>query len=307
MTASDLRVASSRPVVVHPGFVKSATSTLQRRVFARHPDIAFLGIPAPTPELEWAIRHICHADGVHLERERLSEVLRKAVGEAAPGRIPLVSYENFALYESTDKELIAERVARLFPEARVMFTIRRQQDVVRSWYLTKLRHRLKRKAWIPFDEWYELAEEEPWHSILDDLAYGRTIGCYLRLFGRDRIGVFLYEELVRDPDLFAGDISAFLGVDAGRFRDLLEGARENVSMSQRYLSFWKRAAPLLPRKWVRKGAMRLSMRGGPTARIDLSPQTEADLRERVADDNAALAARFGLDLAGHGYLMPDTS
>ncbi len=78
-------------------------------------------------------------------------------------------------------------------------------------------------------------------------------------------------------------------------------------MSQRYFSFWRRAAPLLPRKWVRKGAMRLSLRGGPTAHVALSQTIEADLRERVADDNAGLAARFGLDLAGHGYLMPETS
>lgn len=190
-------------------------------------------------------------------------------------------------------------------EARVLFTIRRQQDVVRSWYLAKLRHRIKRKAWIPFDEWYALAEDEPWQSILDDVAYGRTIGCNLQRFGPDRTGVFLYEELVRDPRGFTAKVSAFLCIDASAFGALLEGARENVSMSQRYLSFWRRAAPLLPRRWVRKGAMRLSMDGGTRARIDLSPRVAADLHDRVADDNAALAARFDLDLAGHGYPMPN--
>jgi len=41
----------TRRVAIHPGFVKTATSTLQRHVFPRHPEIAYLGLPAPTAEL----------------------------------------------------------------------------------------------------------------------------------------------------------------------------------------------------------------------------------------------------------------
>ena len=43
-------------IVIHPGMVKSATTSLQELVFARHPEITLLGLPAANPEAKEAIR-----------------------------------------------------------------------------------------------------------------------------------------------------------------------------------------------------------------------------------------------------------
>ena len=47
-------------IVIHPGMVKTATTSLQRQVFARHPDITLLGLPAASDAAKAAIRRICY-------------------------------------------------------------------------------------------------------------------------------------------------------------------------------------------------------------------------------------------------------
>lgn len=293
----------TRRVAIHPGFVKTATSTLQRHVFPRHPEIAYLGLPAPHADLEWAIRHLCRADSTRWQGERVAEILREAAEAAPPDRLLLVSYENFALHESTDKGLVAERLATLLPGASILFTIRRQEELVTSWYLTKLRVRIKRKAFVPFEEWYWTERREPHLSILDDLCYAPTIEAYRRLFGTDRVHVVPFELLRREPAAFARACAAALGVDGDRFAQLLEGQRENASMSQRYFDFWRRFGHLLPRKLVRKWARRMPMHDGPSARIPLPEAIRADIAREVAEDNRRLAELTGLDLEGFGYTL----
>jgi len=299
-----LRPVTTEPVWLHPGMVKTATSTLQRHVFAHHPEIHYLGLPAPRPELEWAIRHVCQADSTLFEPDRLQAVLADGLAGAAPDSRKLISYENFALHESKDKGLVADRLAALFPNGRILFTIRRQEDLVTSWYLTKLRTRIKRKAFIPFEEWYWTAVREPWGSILDDLRYYQTIRRYEARFGAGNVTVLTFESFVRDPAAFLRDAAGFLEVDAGPFAALIDGKRENVAMSARFLAFWRRASPFMPRKLVRKWSRRLTFDDGPKARVTLPAAIRDDIRDRVATDNATLARSRGLDLAGWGYTLP---
>lgn len=293
----------TRRVAIHPGFVKTATSTLQRHVFPHHPEIAFLGLPAPTDELDWAIRHLCQADSTVWRAERVAAILRAAAEAAPPDRLLLVSYENFALHESTDKGLVAERLADLLPGATILFTIRRQEELVTSWYLTKLRQRIKRKAFIPFEEWYWLERREPHLSILDDLRYTPTIEAYRRLFGAERVHVVPFELLRREPAAFARACATALGVDPATFARLLSGRRENAAMSQRYFDFWRRFGHLLPRRLARKWARRMPMHDGPPARIPLPEPIRADIARLVAEDNRRLAELTSLDLVSLGYTV----
>lgn len=292
-----------RRVAIHPGFVKTATSTLQRHVFPNHPQIAYLGLPAPTEPLEWAIRHLCQADSTDWQGERVAAILGAAAEQAPLDRLVLVSYENFALHESTDKGLVAERLAALFPGASILFTIRRQEELVTSWYLTKLRVRIKRKAFIPFEEWYWTERREPHLSILDDLRYAPTIEAYRRLFGGERVAIVPFELLRRDPAAFARACAAALAIDASAFARLLAGRRENASMSQRYFDFWRRFGHLLPRRLARKWARRMPMHDGPPARIALPDAVREDIARLVAEDNRRLAELTGLDLAELGYTV----
>ena len=76
---------------------------------------------------------------------------------------------------------------------------------------------------IPLDEAINPAVirrrlEAGWHPQYDYLGYGlyaRAIDAYQREFGKDRLKVFLFEDLKRDPGKVCTEVFSFLGVDAG--------------------------------------------------------------------------------------------
>lgn len=301
---AEVRSARGRRVFIHPGMVRTATSTLQRHVFARHRGLCYLGIPAPSPALDWAVAHICQADSIYLQADRLHDVLEAAVAAADRGQAILISYENFAFCKSKDKGLIAQRLAALFPEARILFTIRRQEDLVRSRYLTDLRKLIKLRSFVEFDDWYWFGFREAYRHIFDDLHYGEIIGCYAELFGRDRVSVHLFEELRADAGTYAARLAATLGVDAGEFASLLADKQDNAAMTEAYFRFWRRFGHLLPRRLVRKLARRTDRRPGRPARIELPPKVRNHLAGLYAGSNARLSELLGIDLARYGYSLP---
>lgn len=299
--------ASEHVVVIHPGVVRTATSTMQKHVFARHSGLHFLGLPAPTAELEWAVRHICQADSVHLEAERLQRAFEAAFAAAPEGRSVLISYENYALYKAKDKGLVAQRLKALFPGARMVFTLRAQEGLIVSRYFNDLRRRIKLKSFITLEDWYWFERRESYRTIFDDLRYFPIINYYARLFGRENVHLILFEQLRTDPKGFAARFAEVLEVDAAEFERLMSGRRENAAMSWRYYQFWRWVGHLLPRRYVRDLATRFPGRDGRPARLTLPADIRADLAELCAQDNRSLSEHFQLDLDRYGYLVAPTA
>jgi hypothetical protein len=293
-----------RRIVLHPGFVKTATTSLQRNVFACHSGIFHLGRPAPTPELERAIHAIAHADGTVYDGAAVARTVARALAEAPAGRTVVLSNENFALYEATDRAVVAERLATLFPDATVLFTIRRQQDLLPAWYLQKLEKYLKGGHRLDFATWLAIKRREPHRSILSDLDFWPVIRHYARLFGEDRIRVLMFEDLVRDADGFAAALAGVLQVDAREVAALLKRGVKNPTITREYYGFFRLFGRRLPPWLARKLGNRMAGLPGHRLRVTPDPDTLEYVRALCAAGNAEIARRFGLDLAAHGYPLP---
>jgi hypothetical protein len=73
-------------LVIHPGFAKTATTSLQQGVFARHPQIHYLGVPAPDPALDALLRRIPREDSTRFDLEAARAALAPHLAPP-PGRI----------------------------------------------------------------------------------------------------------------------------------------------------------------------------------------------------------------------------
>ncbi|TCK19075.1 hypothetical protein DFR30_2369 [Thiogranum longum] len=290
---------------IHPGFVKTATSSLQVQVFSNHPDIHYLGMPAKSTDMTWAIRHICRADSVYYERDRVREIFSAALESAPDGKSVILSHENFALYESKDKGMLAQRLRELIPDAKVFFTLRRQEEILASWYLQKLAKYIRGNNFISFDRWLKLKLKARHRSILDDLNFYPIIDFYAGLFGRENIRIFLFEELREDSGRFASDMSSFLDVDTAQFEKLLKMDRQNPTISQDYIEFWHRWGPWLPYRLAQKLALRMDNSKGRPAKIDIGEQSRALVRTLCAEGNRQLEETYNLPLRKFGYTMSD--
>jgi hypothetical protein len=298
---------------VHAGFVKTATSTLQQAVFARHDEINYLGLPAPSADLDRAIHALAKADSIEFDLDRARSALTPHLRPPAPRRTTVVSYENFVLYESADKGVVARRLRDVFPDCQILFTIRRQQDIIRSWYLQKLAKYLDGLNYLPFDKWFAMKMVEPHKSILGDLDFNRTIGYYESLFGSERVKIFCYEQLIDDPTGYARAMAECLKVDDVQFSRLLSCANYNPTKTQRRIDLGRIATDYLPRAVVRAGARLISesikarcnrfLNRGPTCRVALSPAAEQWIAAHCRQGNRELDARYGGQLARYGYMM----
>jgi hypothetical protein len=310
-------------LLIHVGYPQAASTWLQQFLFRdREAGFRWLGKKReghPVRQLVGA--HPLDFD-VHESRAQFEPLLEKARTAAL---LPVVSYERFAGHPfggGHDSKEIADRLAAVFPEGRVLIVIREQRSVIASMYKNyvraggsaSLRQLLEpvvsKQARVPsFDfRYYE---------------YDRLIRRYHALFGRDAVLVRAFEQFVDDPRTFVADILRFAGKPAGdevidrlRFEVRKNTAEAAIRISaQRHIHrlAWRselNQAPLLDSKLARaaaRGAMRVAKTFPlPQGLIDRS---ELSLRrtvgeivgDRYAASNRVTAELAGIDLARYGW------
>lgn len=282
---------------------KSGTSTLQRKAFKGSDEIVFLGRPSVTEEIEWAVRRICRADSLVYEEAPVRKVLEDYINAAPTDKPVVISYENFCLYESKDKGMVAERLKSLFPSARILFTLRRQEELLASWYLQRCGRYARHKHYIDFDRWLNLKLKAPNRSILDDLSYFEAISRYVELFGRESVEIMFFEDMKADPESYCKNVADFVGIGSEAFTALFLSGSENPTVSAYLIPFSRFVAPILPRRVVKPIAFWLVKRGGKPAAVDIGVHGREVVAEICAESNRHIQENFDLDLESRGYTL----
>lgn len=272
---------------IHIGFHRCASTTLQADILAGHPDIAFTkrGKVALNPERTLADVTV-HGDGERPPKITLvSAEGLCGVNYAGTSNVPGPSW-------SDNSRLIH----RKFPEAKILILIRRQPDLIRSYYsLALVKHGLTA---TPRRYCHELFP-------LGCLHYDQIMCRYADLFGPDRVKVLPVELLMVDPPAFLAALSEFLGVDVTRSRL----RRRNAGGGDLANAMLRRAnmvlGPLIqgralesPKKRLRAALTWLL----PESKGFYGSVDEADLRARYRESNLRMQSLIGYDLIGRfGY------
>jgi len=301
-------------MVIHPGFIKTGTTSLQEFLFFVHPQIHAFGHPHGSDvdvRISQALRRI---EGFDDDPQALRSALA-AGRETCPGdRVPVLSDETL----TADPHLTASVARRLhahFPQARILFTIRRQEDMIRSFYGRHGRVLFNvpapwRDRHVDFAAWLDHAWRNRPAGVLGVADYQRTIEIYRTLFGAERIGIVLLEEWVADHAAFADRLSAMLGIDAATTRRLLGNRRTHGQETARYVHYDRlrkrfpaagRMADHLP-AGLRGFAGGFLKRGG-TQRVDYPAGWPEKLGDLYRDGNRKLAQQYGLPLREYGYAV----
>ena len=296
-------MAVKRNIFIHPGFAKTATTSLQKLVFAHHPEIQYLGLPERISDVRWAIKHICYADSIIYDEEKVSDIFNAALQSFDLKRPVLLSHETFTLHESKDKGLVARRLKTLFPEAKVFFTLRRQEEVLGSFYLQKLPRYMRENSFAPFDRWLKDQAKSAHLSILDDLNYFHVVNYYAKLFGKESIRLFLFEDLRKDTISYARQIAEYIGVDPVIFQNLIQSDKKNPTVTQEYIDFWSRWGKLLPHSVARKFSKRMASKPGVPAKIDIGDSGREVVYRLCAKGNRSLSKEFRVSLEDNGYTV----
>lgn len=316
--------------VVHIGFAKTATTTLQRGVFARHSGLGYAAAPergganGASGAMAELRRRLQQPDDGGFDLAHCRRLYEARIAPlACAGRPLLLSDEDFSFQGSIDQGLDAERVVgriekaerlrAVLGPARVLLVVRHPVDWMRSLYLQKLRgygkkfHRIDR-----FDRWlaahWERRAERASHA--SNLRYFELADAYSQLFGRENTTVLAYEELVRAPEAFLAALARCVDLDEQEAVRLFRAAgRENATLTRRQhvanalaarsaAAAWALRAPELA--WFRRAASALAPGRAPM-RVEAPAVLAAAIAEHTRDDNRRLAAEWRLPLDAYGY------
>jgi hypothetical protein len=309
--------ASRRPVI-HVGYPKTGTTTLQRSYFANVPGYTLLTAEQPRTGSIYA--RLSESLRNAPDHDFLEATTRAFLTEVAPDGRLLWSDERLTgdIWDAgLAPERVADRLHRLLPEAAILVSVRHQGTLLASLYSRYV----KQGGYVRFADF--VAGRAPGFAVdLDRLAYDRLVARYQELFGDDRVVVVAYEQWRSDPHHFWQSVADLLDAPPPAGLDPVSLPTMNRSLSYpsrwvlRHSNRWFRKSVFNPRPRIvslrraarlREQLERIDKKLIPGVSTRLAP---ADLEavdailSRFEAGNERLARSTGLPLAELGYPAP---
>ena len=299
----------SKQPLVHIGYHKTGTTWLQQEVFSSSA-VGFSQVGGA--------HRLIAVNAFSFKPRKVRKQMERRIGDVRDlGLTPVLSSERLSgapHFGGYDSEIIADRLAAVFPNARIMVVIRQQTDMFLSIY----KQYIRRGGAASLRQYLAAPRDGYWmpQFRFEYLEYHRLIARYQDLFGAVNVLVLPYELLRAQPKDFLAKVSEFVGLPPAepRFLPL------NVSLSALSLSLRRHANryfvqdpvnPAPPFDFPRSHAIleRSSRMVDAIAPVTLLERYERRWRHRAAREvgtrfahsNARTAALTGLDLQMFGY------
>ena len=218
-------------LLVHIGFSKTGTTWLQNNFFNN----SALGFFRPFHGAEIG-RPLSLPHALDFEPPTCREYFEPALFEVQRnGLLPVLSYERLAGNPHSggyDSKELADRVAAVFPEARVLMVIREQKNIIMSAY--------KQYVWVTGTLSLTDYVCPPRYGMFrtpmfdwEQFKFHRLIRYYQRLFGKSRVLVLPYELFEEEPVIYLSKIMRFAGLEINWevIKELPHFMKEHQSLS----------------------------------------------------------------------------
>jgi hypothetical protein len=295
--------------LIHIGYHKTGSSWLQQLFFPGHPQLAGIADQGAI----WS--RLIEPHDLDFEAAACRAAFQNDLEAAlAAGRIPVVSSERLSGNPHSggyDSGRIAERVAAVFPGARILIVVRRQPDMLSSLY----RQYVRAGGICTLAEYLDPVRDGRMPLFRPNhLCYDRLVARYRALQGAERVLVLPYELLAADWRRFLGELCEFLCIpryESAALERRVEPSWGDVAVAlKRRVNRWHGADSLYPvtPRWPRvTGALFTDIRRLDQVAwlrgLDLGYRRRcADFATgRYEDSNRRLQELTGLSLSEHGY------
>lgn len=217
---------------------------------------------------------------------------------------------------------MANQLHAIAPDAKIVIFVREQAAMAASWYQQYLREggTASVRHYLFPEDYLFLGKARPLKVPRFDFSafdYDRLVAHYDSLFGRNRVFVFAYEQLARDPEGFIAEFCRRLelplpdGLDQSRlnssYRAALVPAARLLNLFSRREVADKTTLLHVPfsfkaREFMLEKLNRLPLFGPVRSPESLLGRDTVEwIRQRFATTNRALQERMGVDLAELGY------
>ncbi len=188
--------------VIHMGLHKAGSSFLQKNIFPKIKEIELFDIGDFNFYTEFS-------------KEKINLI-------SAEG----LSSRPFPKANRTDScFVIANRIAKVFPNAKIILILRKKEELLKSWYSEYIKH----GGILNYEDWFE-----SWNNY-DVLRFEEYISELDRLFSS--LLVLNFEDLKKNSDKFVNDICNYIGVESPKFSNKIV----NKKLNEKTLKRWRKA------------------------------------------------------------------
>lgn len=221
---------TSPALLIHVGYHKTATTWLQAQFFRSHHGFRKVLDHAEVFDL------ITRPHGLTFDPLVARQEVQNRLARLEAGIVPVISSEILSgnpFFGGRESDVFADRLHRIWPEARILITIRSQMKILPSVYMQYL----QRGGTLPHSRFFTEESElgYTWFSPLH-FEYDRLLEKYQNLYGPENVYLMQQESLACDPERACADLARFCGAE--NFDGLVEGATRSRGTSYPEYSAW---------------------------------------------------------------------
>jgi hypothetical protein len=229
----------------------------------------------------------------------------------------VASWEGLIARDVEKNVEMIRRVKAVFGECRILVTLRNPLKRIPSEYLENLKgHFIKgvhpwigRLPYIDIEQWLQKATDI--RHLPNLLSYSQTIRSAVGELGKERVGVFLFEELQSDPTSYITKVCRFLDIDPQIGISLMKDQHLHPRRSQGEIDYLRNLNLSLARRLYlqiagskyRKKILAEQGDGVKVEDVELPESWRRKVFNATYQGNQWLSETFDLPLEKYGYPM----
>lgn len=308
---------------LHVGQPKTGSTTLQKALLRRHPDIFYLGQYVPTKvqrnclseEIYQLLRPLLWDISAPLDVDQSRQQLARISAAAdATGKVWVGSWEGLIQRPPAMIREMIQRLQAVFGGCRILLTLRNPLTRIPSEYLENLKSHfiqglnpwMGKLPYIDIQQWLHRASKGEY--LANMLSYGTSVQEAVRILGVDQVGVFLFQELCQDPARYYSKIFSFFSIDPECGMALTQNEHLHLRVTQGGIDFLKQLNRSPFQSFFLKHARKKYLRAiwtkksarSPAVQVTLPPQWVEEVVAETYQGHRWMAETFGLALAELG-------
>lgn len=211
-----------RPIGLHIGLAKAASTTLLANVFRNHPDIYYLGKNNSNQEFENVTKSLNKFQNPNKLDKNWKKIIKQQIQHGYnKNLVPVYSEEDLSTYKFIDPRIYIKRWQAIAPDAYILFIIRNPIEWLISLFYLRLTYG-QDDVLLGFETWVEkFARRDQLKSSSREVFYSDIYHLYGQAFTKENILALPLELIRKDVALFCDKVSAHFDISSEAFQEPL--------------------------------------------------------------------------------------